>query len=145
LNHSNFLISDRGHQYFLWNVLAQQTVEFLIAAPFPAGKWAGLIGRALMLLIDGIPCNLFAVVKGYRLNLTAIGLSLSTMAELININILLSTISMNVIPALALDHRHDSTFVVGANHSIALPLTHLTSCFNVQGPRAQRLSVGDLP
>ena len=46
--------------------------------------------------------------------------------------------------ALALDHRHDSTFMVGTNHGIALPMTHLFSRFNVQGPFTQRPSAGNL-
>jgi hypothetical protein len=49
------------------------------------------------------------------------------------------------IPALALDHRHVSTFVAGNNHGIAFPMTYLASSFNVQGTIAQRSSVGDLP
>jgi hypothetical protein len=37
------------------------------------------------------------------------------------------------IPALALDHRHNSPFVAGTNDGVALPMTHLASRFNVQG------------
>ena len=67
LNHSNFLIADCGHGSFLWNVLAKQAVEVFIAAPFPAGKWSGKVDRALKLLINlGMPCKLFAIVKGQR-------------------------------------------------------------------------------
>ena len=69
LNHSNFLIADCGHGSFLWNVLAKQAVEVFIAAPFPAGKWSGKVGRALKLFINmGMPCKLFAIVKGQRLH-----------------------------------------------------------------------------
>ena len=69
LNLSNFLISDCGHGSFLWNILAQQTVEIFIAAPLPAGKWSGKVGRALKLLINmRMRCKLFAVVKGQRLD-----------------------------------------------------------------------------
>jgi hypothetical protein len=72
LNHSNFLIADCGHGSFLWNVLAQQTVEVFIAAPFPAGKWSGKLGRALKLFINmRMPRKLFAVVKGQRLTLSS--------------------------------------------------------------------------
>ena len=70
LNHSNFLIADGGHGSFLWNVLAKQTVEVFIAAPFPACRWSGKVGRALKLLINiGMPCKLFAIIKGQRLDL----------------------------------------------------------------------------
>ena len=40
LNHSNFLISDRGHGSFLGDVLPQQPVEVFIAASLPACKLA---------------------------------------------------------------------------------------------------------
>ena len=69
LNHSNFLIADCGHGSFLWNVLAKQTFEVFIAAPFPAGKWSAKVGSALKLFINiGMPRKLFAVVKGQRLD-----------------------------------------------------------------------------
>jgi hypothetical protein len=65
LNRFNFLTIDRGHGSFLWNVLAKQTVEVFIAAPFPACKWSGKLSSALKLFINmGMPCKLFAVVKG---------------------------------------------------------------------------------
>ncbi len=34
--------------------------------------------------------------------------------------------------------------MAGTNDGVAFPMTHLSSCFNVQGPLAQRPSVGDL-
>ena len=34
--------------------------------------------------------------------------------------------------------------MAGTNDGVALPMTHLSSCFNVQGPLTQRPSVGDL-
>ena len=69
LNHSNFLIADCGHGSFLLNVLAKQAVEVFIAAPFLTCKWSGKVGRALKLLINmGMPCKLFAIVKGQRLH-----------------------------------------------------------------------------
>jgi hypothetical protein len=38
-----------------------------IAAALPAGKWSGKVGRALKLFINmGMPCKLFAIVKGQR-------------------------------------------------------------------------------
>jgi hypothetical protein len=64
LKHSNFLISERGHRSFLWNVLAEQTVEVFIAVPFPAGKWSGKVSRIIKLLINmGMPCKLFDFIK----------------------------------------------------------------------------------
>ena len=67
LNHSNFLISDRGHGSFFWYVLAQQSIEVFIAASLPACKWSGKVSRALKLFINlAVSCKLFAVVKGQR-------------------------------------------------------------------------------
>jgi hypothetical protein len=64
LNHFNFLIADCGHRSFLGDILAQQTVEILIAATLPAGKWSGKVGRALKFFINiSMPRKLFAVVK----------------------------------------------------------------------------------
>ena len=40
LNHFNFLISDRGHGSFFWDVLPQQSIEVFIAASLPACKWS---------------------------------------------------------------------------------------------------------
>jgi hypothetical protein len=69
LNYSNFLICNRRHGSFLWNVFAKQTVEVFIAAPFLAGKWSGKVDSALKLFINiGMPRKLFAVVKGQRLD-----------------------------------------------------------------------------
>ena len=69
LNHSNFLIADCGHGSFFGYVLAKQAVEVFIAAPFPAGKWSGKVGRALKFFINiSMPRKLFAVVKGQRLH-----------------------------------------------------------------------------
>ena len=65
LNHSNFLISDRGHGSFLRDVLPQQPVEVFIAASLPACKWSGKVSRALKLFINlAVSCKLFAIVKG---------------------------------------------------------------------------------
>ncbi|MEY3135084.1 MAG: hypothetical protein RJA39_966, partial [Pseudomonadota bacterium] len=48
--------------------MAKQVVEVFIAAALQAGKWSGKVGRALKLLINmGMPCKLFAIVKGQRL------------------------------------------------------------------------------
>jgi hypothetical protein len=95
LNHSIFVIADCGHGSFFWNVLALQTVDFIIAAPFPTCKWSGKIGRALKLLINkGMPCNLFAVVKGQRLTRATKGWSLSTMAELTNSAVFFSNLTI---------------------------------------------------
>ena len=69
LNHLYFLIADCGHGSFLGDILAQQTVEILIAATLPAGKWSGKVGGALKLCINMcMRCKLFAVVKGQRLD-----------------------------------------------------------------------------
>ena len=77
LNHFNFLIADCGHGSFLWNVLAQQAVEILIAATFPAGKWSGKVSGALKLFINmDVRCKLFAVVKGQRFDPSCHGFEL---------------------------------------------------------------------
>ena len=78
LNHSNFLISDRGHGSFLGDVLAQQPIEVFIAAAFPTGKGSGKVSRALKLLINMcMRCKLFAVIKGQRLDSFAQGLEVT--------------------------------------------------------------------
>ena len=51
INNFNFLISDRGHESFFGDVLAQQNFEILIASALPAGKWSGKVGGALKLFI----------------------------------------------------------------------------------------------
>jgi len=48
-------------------------------------------------------------------------------------------------PFFSLNQCHDSALVVGTNHGIAFPMTHLSSIFNMQGAFAQRPSLGDLP
>ena len=62
LNHSNFLISDRGHGSFLRDVLPQQPVEVFIAASLPACKWSGKVSRALKL------CNESALKNHKHMN-----------------------------------------------------------------------------
>jgi hypothetical protein len=78
LNHSNFLISDRGHGSFLGYVLAQQPIEIFIAAAFPNGKRSGKVSRALKLFINlGMRCKLFAVVEGQCLDSFVQGLEVT--------------------------------------------------------------------
>jgi hypothetical protein len=88
LIHSNFLLSDRGHGSFLWNILAKQTVEVFMAAAFPAGKWSGKLGSALKLFINiGMPCKPLPLSKVSVLTRAAKGWSLSTMAALTNADV----------------------------------------------------------
>ena len=69
LNHSNFLITNRRHGWLLWNLLAQQDVKVLIAAPLPASKWSGKVSSAVELLINqAVRCKFFPIIIAQSLD-----------------------------------------------------------------------------
>jgi len=69
---------------------------------------------------------------------------LSTKAELINSGVLLVTLAMAPYTLLRSTIVTTALFVAGANHGIVFPMTHLSSCFNMQWVTAQRLFLVNL-
>ena len=62
-DHSQLLIGDSFHSPLLWNVLAQQTIEVLVAAALPAAIRIGKVGLDAKALIYGLVIGkLLAVV-----------------------------------------------------------------------------------
>ena len=104
LNHSNFLVAYRWHASFIWKVLAKQSVEVFIAIPFSTCKWSGKVGRALELLIIGVPCKLFAIVKGQRFHPCRQRLELVHNGRADQLAVFIGYLGHHGIPALALGH-----------------------------------------
>jgi len=59
-------------------------------------------------------------------------------------DVLFETFAITAHPPLALHHRHDGLREVGADHCVALPVTHLLAPFNVRRALAQWPAVEDL-
>ena len=68
-DHFNFLVVDVFHRTFLRHILAQQTIEVLVTAAFPARKRPGKVARTPQRFINQcMSAELFAVVVGQRLD-----------------------------------------------------------------------------
>ena len=116
---------------FPWSVIQPVLNHF----NFLAGKWSGKVCRALKLFINMcIRCKLFDVVKGQRLDPGSHRSEFVHNGQADQLRCFVGYVGYDAIPALALDHRHNSTFVVGTYHVIAFPMTRLFPRFNLQGP-----------
>ena len=146
LDHSQLFIRHGFHAPLLWDVLAQQPIEVLVAAALPAAIRIGKVGLDAQGLIDGLVVGkLLSVVHRQRLHPRSQGPQFVLNGLAHQISGLVADLGQNGIAALALYQSHDGLLVCCANDGVALPVAYLLALFNMAWPLADRASVGDLP
>ena len=125
--------------------MTQQTVEVLVGASLPTRIRPSKVARALQCLVDlGVRCKLLAVVVGERFHPWGIGPKAFNDGLAYQLRGFVGHLGNNGVSTLALNHRHNSSLVIGSNDGVALPVADLLSGFNVSGSLTQGTPVRDL-
>ncbi len=144
-DHSQLLNGDSFHAPLLGIVLAQQTIEVLVAAALPAAIRISKVALDAKALIFGLVIGkLFAVVHRQSLHPGVQGQEPGFNGSAHQISRLVGHLGQHSKSAFALHQRHDGLFVRSANDGVAFPVLHLFAIFNVAGSLADRATVGDL-
>ena len=125
--------------------MTQQTGEVLVGTSLPTRIRPGKVARALQCLVDlGVRCKLLAVLVGEGFHAWGIGPKDFNDGLAYQLRGFVGHLGTNSVATLALNHRHNCTFVIGSNDYVALPVSDLLSGFNVRGSLAQGTPVREL-
>ncbi len=118
--------------------MTQQTVEILVGASPLTRLRPSKVARALQCLVDlGVRCKLLAVVVGERFHPWGTGPKAFNDGLVYQLGGFVGHLGNNGVTTLSLNHRHNSSLVIGSNDAVALPAADLLSGFNVRWSRAQ--------